>query len=800
MLVLESWLREFVNPELDAQGIADTLTMAGLEVESLRTVAPPFTGVVVADIVSIAPHPNADKLRICQVNAGGQLLQIVCGAPNAAAGLKVPLATVGAVLPNGMRISKGKLRGELSFGMLCSAKELGMAQDSQGLWVLDATLPAGQDLREALNLDDHIFEIKLTPNRADCLSVYGVARELAALTNAPLQDKSLPTPAVTIADCLPVQVQAPDLCGRFTGRVIRGVNAKVPTPVHIRERLEKVGQRSISILVDLSNYVLLERGQPNHIFDLAKIGDGLQVRWAQDGEQLSLLNEQTIALQSNAGLVANTQTPLSLAGIMGGQSSAVSDDTQDVYVEMAFWHPDAIAGRSKAYKAFSESAYRFERGVDFAALPQALDYLTALILQYCGGQVGPIDDHRVALPTRHPVRMRVARCQKVLGIAVSASEIAQFFTQLGFEFTQDEQTFIVTPPSYRFDIAIEEDLIEEVARLYGFDRIPSHPPVAQAVMLSTQESKRSEHRLRELMALQGYQEVVNFSFVDKAWETQLLGNPDPIALLNPLASGLAVMRSSLLPGLLANVAYNAKRQRTDVSVFELGRVFRRDAQVANTHDTVAHVAQPLHLAGVRWGLAEPEQWGVSKRTVDFFDVKRNVQNLYGAQAKDLRFVPAEHPALHPGRCAEIWLGEDYQGLIGELHPQWLNTFDLSTPAVLFELQLSQLSQRVLPAVRPLSPHPQVHRDIAIWAPLTLSVQTLIDAVWVAKRSDPALVILHSVQLFDIWEDPKSDNAQRSLAFRLVLQSDTQTLEEAQIEAAVNAVRHCWLSQFDVRQR
>lgn len=800
MLVVESWLREVANPNLNTEELAHRLTMAGLEVEGIEPVAPEFSGVVVAEIKEIAQHPNADKLRICQVDAGtGELLQIVCGAPNAAKGIKVPLAMIGAVLPGNFKISKGKLRGEESFGMLCSAKELGITEESSGLLILDDSLPVGQDIREALDLNDKVIEIKLTPNRADCLSVYGVAREVAALTEAPLKTFDFSPVAVQIQDTLKVNVAAPDLCGRFAGRVIRGVNAKAATPEWMKTRLERAGQRSVSALVDISNYVMLELGRPTHIFDLNKINGELNVRWAKEGESLELLNGQTVVLSSDVGVISAGDTIESLAGIMGGEATAVSLETTDIYLEAAFWYPEAIAGRARRFKFSSEASHRFERGVDFQQIQEHIEYISHLVQQICGGKAGPIDDQIINLPQREPVQMRLARCQKILGIAVSKEQVANIFAQLGLSFTEANDVFTITPPSFRFDIEIEEDLIEEVARIYGFDNIPDVAPIVPAVMLPTEETVRSEHTMRQVMASQGYQEVVNFSFVERDWEEKLMGNKDPIALLNPIASQLAVMRSGLIAGLVANIVYNAKRKQNRVKVFELGRVFSRDTSVQNGDLTVANVHQPLHLAGASWGLAFPEQWGVPSRQVDFFDVKKELQNLYGSAANQLQFIPLKnHPALHPGRSAEIRLNGEVVGMIGELHPVWVQEYDLNHAPVVFEVTVSSLKNQALHQPGELSNQPVVIRDLAIWAPNALEVQSLIDSIKQSRSEE--LAIIQDINLFDIWKDVKSDTPERSLAFRFILQDSAVTLEDARVEQCMAKVLDTWVSQFGVRQR
>lgn len=777
------------------------LTMAGLEIEGTAPVAPPFSGIVVAHINEVRPHPNADKLRICTVDDGsGELLQIVCGAPNAAQGLKVPLARIGAVLPGDFKISKARMRGEDSFGMLCSARELGLSQDHGGLLELNADAKVGQDIRSALDLNDTIFEIKLTPNRADCLSILGVAREVAALTGAGLTVPASQPVAVTHQDTLPVTVEAPDLCGRFAGRIIRGVNAKAATPEWMKSRLERAGQRSVSALVDISNYVMLELGRPTHVFDLARITGGLTVRWAREGERLTLLNDQTVDLSPDVGVIAAGETIESLAGIMGGAATAVSLETTDIYLEAAFWFPEAIAGRARRYKFSSEASHRFERGVDFQSIPEHIDYISSLILEICGGRAGPVNDQTLALPARQPVSMRLARCRRVLGIPVTSVDVRDVFTKLNFSFTEQDDVFSVTPPSFRFDLDIEEDLIEEVARIYGFERIPGNPPSAPAVMLQTNETRRSEHDLRHLMAALDYQEVVNFSFVEKAWETNYMGNADPIGLLNPIASQLEVMRSGLIGGLIANIQYNQKRQQSRVRVFELGRVFRRDPSVADGDLSVAGVRQPLHLAAAAWGPAEPEQWGLPVRQTDFFDVKNDIERLCSQQAGNLRFEAVAHPALHPGRSANVLLGAQVIGFVGELHPQWVQDNELVHPPVLFELDVTALQQMHFPDYQEVSRQPAVFRDLAVWAPSELNVQDLLDTVRNNQQDGQFLDIIKDIALFDVWKDPKSDSQERSLALRFTLQDPSATLEDTRVDQCMNAVLTLLVDKHGVRKR
>jgi phenylalanyl-tRNA synthetase beta chain len=800
----ESWLRTLVNPPIATDELAHRLTMAGLEVEETEPAAPAFTGVVVAHIVEIAPHPDADKLRVCQVDDGsGERLQIVCGAPNAAAGLKVPLARVGAELPGGMKIGVAKMRGVQSSGMLCSARELGLSQDHAGLLELPADMVPGQSIREALDLDDTLFTLKLTPNRADCLSILGVAREVAALTGAPL---SVPTAAavpVTLDERLPVKIEAPDLCGRFGGRVIRGVNARAATPDWMKTRLERAGQRSLSALVDISNYVMLELGRPSHVFDLDKIGGDISVRWAREGETLELLNGQTVTLDPKVGVVVAGEQVESLAGIMGGEATSVTLDTQNIYLEAAFWWPQAIAGRARRFKFSSEASHRFERGVDYASIPEHLEFITRLIVDICGGQVGPIDDQIVNLPQRPPVRMRLARCHRVLGVPVTREQVAGIFGSLGLDYAVEGDDFIVTPPSYRFDLEIEEDLIEEVARIYGFESIPDVPPMARAKMFSQPEVRRGAHALRRLTAAQDYQEVVNYSFVEADWERDYAGNDNPVRLVNPIASHLSVMRSSLIGGLVANIRHNANRKQSRVRLFELGRVFLRDASAQDGPLEVAGVRQPMKLAGAAWGPAVEEQWGVPTRHVDFFDVKMDVESLFGARGRRLRFEAAVHPALHPGRGARVMLDGKQVGWLGELHPRWAQKADLAHAPVVFELDVDALSDGELPQVRELSRQPVVVRDLALWVDEDVTVQSMLDTVAAAVKADAQLAVVQDARVFDVWRDKAQGSepvAEKSLAFRFWLQDTEVTLDEARVADCLARIKQALVAAHGARQR
>jgi phenylalanyl-tRNA synthetase beta chain len=798
----ESWLRQYVNPSLDSDALGHAMTMAGLEVEERYSVAPAFTKIVVAQILSAEQHPDADRLRVCKVDAGtGQELQIVCGAPNARAGIKIPCALVGAELPPAeadgkpFMIKVGKLRGVESQGMLCSGRELGLGDDHEGILELPADAPIGEDIRKYLDLDDQIFVIKLTPNKADCLSLMGMAREVSAITSATLCTPKWNLPAVSIQDKRKVTIESKELCGRFAGRVIRGVNPQAKTPDWIVKRLSRAGQRSISALVDLSNYVMLEMGQPTHVFDIDKLEGDIQVRWAKGSETLELLNGQTVTLVGpdssgkiqEAGVVADQKGPVALAGIMGGNHCAVSNETKNIYVEAAYWLPSAIQGRARRFNFSTDASHRFERGVDPQNTAHCLEYLSALILEVCGGQAGPVDDQILNVTERKPVRMRLARAQKVIGIPLKNEVVADIFKRLAFEFKQEGDVFVVTPPSYRFDIEIEEDLIEEIARLYGFENIPDKPPLASLKMSAKAEAKRDIHLLRHRLALQGYQEAVNFGFTDLESEKRLAGatEKDIIKVLNPIASQYGVMRSTLWSGLLNNLKANLNRGAGRVRIFELGRVFTRDPNVKEEPGKVVGFSQTQKLGGLAYGSFVPEQWASANRAVDFFDVKGDIERALDP----LHFITeaAQHPALHPGRSAQIFLktniGKVSVGWIGELHPGLQQAYELAQAPVLFELDLDPIRELGLPMPQELSKFPAVQRDLALVVKQHVSTQSLLDAMSAAKQN-----FVRTIELFDEFR-PKAGSSsmaddEKSLAFRVTLLNPQETLQEPQIDAVM----------------
>jgi phenylalanyl-tRNA synthetase beta chain len=692
----------------------------------------------------------------------------------------------------------GKLRGVESQGMLCSGRELGLGDDHEGILELPVDAPVGKDIREYLNLDDQIFVIKLTPNKADCLSLMGMAREVSAITGAALCAPKWTPPAVTIEDKRKVTVENTELCGRFAGRVIRGVNPQAKTPDWMIQRLCNAGQRSISALVDISNYVMLEMGQPTHVFDIDKLNGDITVRWAKAGETLELLNSQMVTLQGfdsagkmqDAGVVADQSGPVALAGIMGGNHCAVSDDTKNVYVEAAYWLPSAIQGRARRFNFSTDAAHRFERGVDPQNTVNCLEYLSALIIEVCGGQAGPVDDQVLNVPERKPVKMRLARAQKVLGIPLTNEVAADVFKRLGFEFKQEGDVFTVTPPSYRFDIEIEEDLIEEVARMYGFENIPDQPPVASLKMSAKAEAKRGVHLLRQRLALQGYQEAVNFGFTDLESEQRLTGasEKDIIAVLNPIASQYSVMRSTLWGGLLANLKANLNRGAGRVRLFETGRVFKRDANAQEEAGKVAGFQQPQKIGGLAYGSFVPEQWANATRAVDFFDVKGDLERVLDP----LHFVTetGQHPALHPGRSAQVFLKSGKSniaiGWIGELHPGLQQAYELPQAPVLFELDLDPIRELGLPVPEELSKFPAVQRDLALVVKQSVSAQSLLDAMFASKQN-----FVRNIELFDEFK-PKTGSSsmaddEKSLAFRVTLLNPNETLQDPQMDAVMTAL-------------
>jgi phenylalanyl-tRNA synthetase beta chain len=776
----ESWLRNLVNPSLDTKQLAHIVTMAGLEVEALAAVAPPFNNVFVAEILSAEKHPDADRLRVCQVDVGESVpVTIVCGAPNAAAGLKVPCARPGAKLP-GMEIKVAKVRGVESFGMLCSTKELGLEGAADGLMVLAADAPAGADLRSWLNLDDTLITLKLTPNRADCLSMQGLAREVGAITGTATRLPQVVDAPVRIQDSLDVQVTASEACPLYLGRVVRGINVQAATPVWMAERLERCGIRPLLAPVDITNYVLLELGQPMHAFSLSRLNGSIEVRMARAGEKLELLNGQTVELASDMLVVADANGPVALAGIMGGQPTSVESYTVDVFLEAAFFAPSAIAGRARRLGLSTDSSHRFERGVDFGATRRAMERATELLLDICGGQAGPISEARAALPSREPISLRLARLKRVVGIEIDADQVERGLLALGAQVERQNDRLIVTPPSFRFDLSIEEDLIEEAVRLFGYDNIPAQPPAAPSRMLPQDETVLADDILRQKMVDLDYQEVITYSFVDPAWESALDIHARPLLLANPIASQLSAMRTTLWGGMLETLRHNLNRQQDRVRIFELGRVYASLAE------------QPMKLGGLAYGDVQPEQWGATARRIDFFDIKGDLERLFGCSLDTQR---GAHSALHPGQSAELWVDGKAVGWLGALHPRLVQTFDLPSAPILFELDSAVLARRSVPRHTSLSRFPLVRRDLAFVLDESTPAGDLLSAL-----RELALPQVQSIEVFDEYRGKGVPENQKSLAIRVVMQDTQRTLTDQEVDDAVQKLVDTALNQCNASLR
>jgi len=783
MKLSEHWLRELVAPALSTEQLANLLTFGGIEVEMIEPVAPEFDQVVVAEVLSVEKHPQADRLNVCQVNAGAGPLTIVCGAPNVRSGMKVPAALPGARLP-GLEIKVAKVRGIESHGMLCSARELGLSDDASGLLELAGDADPGLSVRKLLDLDDRLLTTKPTPNRGDCLSVLGLAREVAALGELPLNWR-YPEPVKAANKDVPeISVEAPADCPLYCARMVRGVDAGAKTPEWMVRRLQRSGVRSISAVVDVTNYVMLEMGQPLHAFDAAKVTGGIHVRRAKPGERLVLLNGLEFVLSADHLVIADARGALALAGIMGGESSGVTVSTGDVILESAFFSPDAVAGKTRSAGFSSDSAYRFERGVDFSATRHAMERATQLLVQICGGKPGPVAEKRVALPERRPVTLRLSRAQRVLGFPVNAEMATSILGRLGCAPKLGKGSIEATPPCHRFDIAIEEDLIEELARVHGYANIPPLAPPAPAVMLTRTESGRTPSDIRRLLADRDYQEVITYSFVDRAWESNFSPVPAPVALENPIAAQMSVMRSNLFGGLVNAVAFNASRKQTRIRLFEIGRCFVPEGQAIN---------QPWRVGGIAYGEAYSLQWGLQRRNVDFFDVKGDVEAL--CMPRVVKFRALAHPAFHPGKSASVEIDGQAAGWIGELHPRWQQKYDLAAAPVLFELDLTQLRTGQVPEFRVLSRFPAVRRDLAAEFDENTLFADILEAL---KKGGPA--ILRDITVFDLYRGQGVPKGKKSLAFSVLLQDTDKTLTDAEAENAVTELRRILQEKFNAKLR
>jgi phenylalanyl-tRNA synthetase beta chain len=776
MKISESWLREWVNPTVSTEQLVHQVTMAGLEVDAITPVAGHFSGVVVAQILSAEPHPDAQKLRVCQVDAGGEALQIVCGAANARAGIKVPLAQVGAQLPGGLEIKKAKLRGVESFGMLCGQTELAAGDDDSGLWELASDAPIGADLREYLQLSDQILELDLTPNRSDCLSLRGIAREVGVLTQSPVQAFEQAAQLVTSECKQAVQVEAPQGCPRYLARVIENIDIKSPSPLWLRTKLERAGLRSIDAVVDVTNYVLIELGQPMHAFDLAAIQGSVQVRMAANGEQLTLLNDQQISLREDCLVIADDTQPLALAGIMGGKGSAVGAATQSILLESAFFSPAVIAGRARSYGLHTDSSHRFERGVDYELQRTAMERATELLLAIVGGAAGPIVELVSAeqLPVKAPIRLKKQRLAQGLGLQIPSAEVVRILTCLGLGLMDETaEDWLFSVPSFRFDIAIEADLLEEVARIYGYARLPTRISAFAVEVANISDSQTEKAVLKRHLVSRNFQEIITYSFIDPKLHQIMFPGQSAVQLQNPISADMASMRTSLLPGLVATLKTNLNRQHTRAKLFETGLVFA----AADVYP------QQEKLAGLLYGTRHGLHWAHDKADVDFYDVKAEVESLFalGGTTIELK-VAADLPHMHPGQAAYIVVDGKTVGVLGALHPIVVKNLDLNKPAFVFEIEIAALQSGSLPEASGISRFPEVSRDLAILVDkqvAALSVQRVIEQA--------AGEGLKQVTLFDVYAGQGIDLARKSLAFSLLFQHSSRTLTDEEIQASVDRV-------------
>ncbi len=774
MQISEAWLRSYVNPEISTEVLVEQLTMAGLEIDSVSPAAAKFSGVVVGQVISMHQHPDADRLRVCLVAVGeAEPLQIVCGASNVRVGLKIPAALCGAVLPGEFKIKKSKLRGEESFGMLCSEKELGLATDANGLMELADDAPVGVDIRDYLALNDVIIEVDLTPNRADCLCVEGLAREVAVLNKMDWLPTQVINAAISHQDVLTVSVEATDACPRYLGRLIKEVNAKAVTPLWMQERLRRSGLKSLGPLVDVTNYVMLELGQPLHVFDAEKLAGGITVRWANADESVALLNNQVIKLDNEALVIADDKQALALAGIMGGSDSAINDETRSVFLECAYFAPHAIAGKARRFGLHTDSSHRFERGVDAALQTRAIERATQLLIDIAGGDAGPITEvtTTAALPQREAVLLRCLRIEKTLGIALADEVVIDIFQRLGMAVQTQADGWQISPPGFRFDIAIEADLIEEIARIYGYNNLPSSSLLMRSELSTATEAVLDIDRVKDLLVDRGYQEAITYSFVDEDIQKTVAPEKDVIRLKNPISSELAVMRTTLWCGLLKEALYNTNRQHNRVRLFESGLCFNKIG---------GETQQQKMLAGLVLGDAYSEQWGEQSRKVDFFDIKADIQALFSLTGCEVQFLSAQQSALHPGQTAEIIAADGKKiGWLGMLHPNLEKKLGFDTPVFLFELDQNLVLNKQIPVFKALSKYPSVRRDLALIVKEDITASEIINCI---KSS--AETVLQEVIIFDIYRGKGVEEGSKSIALSLIMQDDTQTLTDSEIDAIV----------------
>ncbi|MDE1340893.1 phenylalanine--tRNA ligase subunit beta [Vibrio aestuarianus] len=777
----ESWLREWVSPAVTTDELTHQITMAGLEVDDVLPVAGEFTGVKVGQVVECAQHPDADKLRVTKVDVGEEeLLDIVCGASNCRQGIKVAVATVGAVLPGDFKIKKAKLRGQPSHGMLCSFTELGIDVESDGIMELAEDAVIGTDFREFLNLDDVTVDVDLTANRADCFSIRGLAREVGVLNRADVTEPMAKGVTPSIDDVVAIDVQAPAACPRYLGRVVKNVNVQAQTPLWMQEKLRRCGIRSIDPVVDITNYVLLEQGQPMHAFDLAKIDGGIVVRLAAQGEKLTLLDGTEAELNADTLVVADHNKALAIAGIFGGEGSGVSSETKDVLLECAFFAPDHIRGRARSYGLHTDSSMRFERGVDYALQASAMERATELLVEICGGEVAPVVavESATDLPTPNTVTLRRTKLDNLLGHSISDADVVEILQRLGLTVEVTDEGWSATAPTWRFDIAIEQDLVEEVGRIYGYNNIPNQAPIAALSMNDHKEANLPLKRVRNLLVDRGYHEAITYSFVEPEQQKLVVPGIDPLVLPNPISADMSAMRLGLIQGLLNTVVHNQKRQQPRVRLFEYGLRFIPEATAENG------MRQEPMLAGVISGTRGEEHWNMETATVDFFDLKGDLEAILEltANGKAYSFTAVKHPALHPGQSAAVILDGEVIGVIGTVHPELERKFGLNGRTVVFEIEWSAIDSRVIPEAVSLSKFPSNRRDIALVVDDSVASGDIVNACRAAGGE-----LLKDAKLFDVYVGKGVEEGKKSLAIALSLQSLERTLEEADIVSAVDAI-------------
>jgi len=792
----EAWVREWVNPNIDTAEMVAQLTMAGLEVDSVEPVAGNFSGVVVGEILGAEQHPNADKLRICRVSCGDEELQIVCGAPNARPGIRVPLAKVGARLPGDFEIKKAKLREIESIGMLCAREELGVAGDSVGLWELPLDAPVGINLHEYLALNDQIIEVDLTPNRADCLSIRGIAREIGTLNETSISAPEINNIGATIDDALTVELEAAADCPVYLGRVIKGVDLSVPTPLWMQQRLERSEIGSINPVVDVTNYVLLELGQPMHAFDLSSLSGGIRVRRASLGEKLTLLDGREIELNPEVLVIADAKKAVAMAGIMGGEETSVSDQTRDIFLESAFFNPLSITGKAREFGLHTDSSHRFERGVDYELQALAMERATKLIIDICGGEAGPVTNATSAedVPLNEPVTLRKSRVELLLGAEFSTEQISGMLDRLGMHILhQEDDSWTMVAPSWRFDIAIEADLVEEIARIYGYNKLPERTPAARLPLSNVPENRLSQRTLVDRLVAQGYREVISYSFIDPRVHHACFGDTTFIEVENPISADMSVMRTSLLPGLLTTVEYNLKRQHPNLAFFENGLVFVPTTDQASTEN----LEQVSRIAGVLVGTRETESWANRKDKLDFYDAKRDVELLLGDNQLDAaEFKPcSDNPLFHPGQCAQVLRSGSSIGYVGAIHPAVQKKLDIDRPVYAFELALEALQEVDALSFKPLGKFPEIRRDIAIVVDQKITGESL---VLTAKSS--AGDTLSDARIFDIYVGQGIDSNKKSVAIGLTFRDYSRTLNDEEVTALVEGILSALAAEYGAVQR